>query len=72
MDIQKAKRVFMEMQKAGATRTELWFKGKGFSELELEEAVANGWLIKIEKDPSDFMSDIRYQLTQKGFDLAWQ
>ena len=71
MDIQKATSSFMVMGKNGI-RNERWFLiERKFTKDELVEMVDNGWLIKKEKDPNDFMSDVCYILTQDGFELAW-
>ena len=50
-----------------------WFLRKAKCSMEdLEKIVSIGYLIRIDKDANDFMSDNRYQLTDAGWEFAWK
>ena len=70
MDEKRVRGIFMQM-KVGDTRSENWYLRNGFTKEELAEMVLKGWLIKRDKDPKDFMSDVVYELTRIGFEIAW-
>lgn len=44
----------------------------GFTQSELDTLVDEGYLIRIDKDPNDFMSDNLYMLTEDGKAIAWK
>ena len=72
MDATKLKTTLMLM-KLGESRSEYWFlQNRNFTTKELADAVSEGLIIKTEKDPKDFMSDMRYTLTKTGYEFAWQ
>lgn len=43
----------------------------GFTKGELDDLVSEGFFVRIDKEPNDFMSDNRYMLTKSGKAFAW-
>lgn len=70
MDEKRVRSIFMQI-KEGETRSENWYLRNGFTKEELTEMVLMGWLIKRDKDPHNFMSDVTYELTRIGFEIVW-
>lgn len=71
MDVTKAKTALMQL-KEGGIQTEGWFlRNRNFTKDELAELVSLGFLERIEKDPKDFMSEVRYRLTKEGMNYCW-
>ena len=59
--------------KRGEACEEGWFLRKAKCSMEdLEKMVSLGYLIRIDKDVNDFMSDNSYQLTDAGWEFAWK
>lgn len=66
------KGILMQL-KRGEACEEGWFLRKEKCSMEdLERMVSLGYLIRIDKDVNDFMSDNRYQLTDVGWEFAWK
>ena len=72
VDENKLKSAIIAMNAIGSSRTEKWFLSKGLTLADLYYAVELDYLSKCDKDPSEFMSNTEYRLTQSGFDFAWK
>ena len=67
----RIKSVLRTMNSVGDQRKESWFADQGLTDKDLSEAVKKGYLYHYDKDPKDFMSNSRYELTTAGRDYAW-
>ncbi len=66
-----ARSILMKM-KVGEFVDEDWFlRQEGCTRENLDAMITEGWLVKKNRDPSNFMSDNQYALTLEGQKFAW-
>lgn len=66
-----ARSILMKM-KVGEFVDENWFlRQEGCTREILDAMITEGWLVKKNRDPSNFMSDNQYALTLEGQKFAW-
>lgn len=67
-----ARSILMKL-KVGEFIDEKWFLGHdGCTREFLDAMIIEGWLVKRNRDPSNFMSDNQYALTSEGQKFAWE
>lgn len=66
------KRTLLMRLSEGERYRESWLlKQSGFTKAELDDLVSEGFFIRFDKDPNDFMAENRYMLTKTGKAFAW-